>query len=116
MVLMIKERIKFKCNISVFDVLVKTKINNEYEDNYFLLSIFSAVSAGLYILNLIFLLCLYCRQKKLNTIPYITTVVVPAVVIQPEIPSSHPEFIGNLKNHKTYESVSQVSNSTSEKN
>ena len=115
MVLMIKERIECKCNISVFDDRVNTKINNEYDDNYFLLGIFSAVSAGLYILNLIFLLCIYCRQKKLNTIPNSTAVVVPAVPIQPEIPSSHPEGIGNPKNHETYKSVSQSYNSTSEK-
>ena len=115
LVLLIKERIKCKCNINVFDNNVNTKIDNEYEDNYFLLGIFSGVSAGLYILNLIFLLCLYCRQKKLNTIPNSTTVVAPVAPIQPIIPSSRPKIIGNRKKHKTYKSVSQASNSTSEK-
>ena len=73
------------------------------------------VSAGLYFLNLIFLLCLYFRKKKSNTMSNSTAVVVPAVPIQPEIPSSHPDVIWNPKNHKTYKSVSQASNSTSEK-
>ena len=117
LVLLIKERIKCKCNINVFDNNVNTKIDNEYEDNYFLLGIFSGVSAGLYILNLIFLLCLYCRQKKLNTIPNSTTVVAPVAPIQPIIPESHPEFVAKKKNKKkkSYISVSQASKSTSGK-
>ncbi len=35
MVLMIKEGIECKCNISEFDELVNTKINNDYDDNNF---------------------------------------------------------------------------------
>ena len=35
MVLMIKEGIECKCNISEFDYLVNTKINNDYDDNNF---------------------------------------------------------------------------------
>ena len=115
MVLMIKERIECICNISVFDDRVNSAIIDEYEVDYFLLGIFSAVSAGLYILNLIFLLCLYCKKKKSNTIPNSTTVVAPVVPIQPIIPNSRPEIIGNRKKHKTYKSVSQASNSTSGK-
>ena len=115
MVLIIKERIKCECNIDEFDDLVNQKIDNEYEDNYFLLGIFSAVSAGLYILNLIFLLCLYCRSKKSNTMPNPTNEPVPVVPIQPAIPNSSPEFIGINKNHIPYKSISQSSNSTTEK-
>ena len=45
MILLIKERIKCECNIDEFDKLVNQKIDNEYEENYFLLGIFSGVSA-----------------------------------------------------------------------
>ena len=64
MVLMIKERIKWECNIDEFDKLANQKIDNEYEENYFLLGIFSGVSAGLYILTLIFLLVLYTVGRR----------------------------------------------------
>ena len=115
MILLIKEQIECKCNINGFDAPVNSAIIDEYDVDYFLLGIFSVVSAGLYILNLIFLLCLYCRKKKSNTIPNSTTVVAPVVPIQPIIPSSRPVIVGNRKKHKTYKSVSQGSNSTSGK-
>ena len=47
--------------------------------------------------------------------PNSTYIVVPVSPIQPVNASSRPEFVGNPKNHKTYKSISQSSNSTSEK-
>ena len=58
MVLLIKEQRECKCNINWFDAPVNSAIIDEYDVDYFLLGIFSAVSAGLYILNLIFFIML----------------------------------------------------------